>query len=77
MVKPLLSDEKKTLPVCAYLNGEYGIQDIYFGVPAELGKKGVERVVTISLTADEKKALELSAHKVKQGIEELKSLGLL
>lgn len=77
MTKSILKNEKKALPVCAYLNGEYGIKDIYFGVPAELGKNGVEKVVSISLTDEEKKSLELSARKVKQGVEELVRLGLL
>ncbi len=77
MVKAILKNEKKVLPVCAYLNGEYGLKDMYFGVPVELGKNGVEKVVTIEMTAEEKKALELSARKVKQGVGELTRLGLL
>lgn len=77
MARAILKNEKKVLPVCAYLKGEYGIQDIYFGVPAELGQKGIQRVVEIPLSADEKKGLEMSAQKVKQGVEELKKLGLL
>ncbi len=74
MVKALIKDEKKILPVCAYLRGEYGISDIYFGVPAVLGKNGVERIVEIPLTDEEKKGLTLSAQKVKQGVDELESL---
>lgn len=77
MVKAILRNEKKVLPVCAYLGGEYGIKDIYFGVPAELGKNGVEKIVTLELEAEEKKGLELSAGKVKQGMDELRRLGLL
>lgn len=77
MVKAILNDEKKVLPVCAYLGGEYGIRDIYFGVPAALGKKGIEKVSEIALTADEKKSLLASAEKVKQGVAELERLNLL
>lgn len=74
MVRAILKDERKVLPVCAYLGGEYGIRDIYFGVPAVLGKRGIEKVVEISLTDEEKKALSVSAQKVKQGIEEVQRL---
>lgn len=72
MVKAILKDEKKILPVCAYLRGEYGVNDIYFGVPAVLGKKGIEKVIEIPLADDERKGLSASAAKVKQGIEEVK-----
>ncbi len=76
MVRVILKDERKVLPVCAYLGGEYGIRDIYFGVPAVLGKKGIEKVVEIPLTDEEKKALSISAQKVKQGIDEVQRLNL-
>jgi len=76
MVKAILKNEKKTLPVCAYLKGEYGLSDIYFGVPAILGQNGVEKIVEIPLTPEEKKGLMLSAEKVKQGIAELDRLGV-
>ena len=75
MVKAILKDEKKVLPVCAYLKGEYGIHDVYFGSPAELGKNGIEKVIEINLTNDEREGLMLSAAKVKQGIEEVERLG--
>lgn len=76
MVKAILKDEKKVLPVCAYLRGEYGIKDIYFGVPAELGRNGIEKVVEIPLAQGERQGLLLSAEKVKKGVEELERLGL-
>lgn len=76
MVTAILRNQKKVLPVCAYLKGEYGLSAIYFGVPAELGRNGVEKVVEISITAEEKKALLLSAQKVKQGIDEVERLAL-
>ena len=74
MAKAILKDEKKVLPVCAYLHGEYGIRDIYFGVPARLGRGGVEKIVEIPLHEEEKKGLLLSAEKIKKGIEELARL---
>ncbi len=77
MVQSILRDEKKTLPCCVYAAGEYGLKDIYFGLPAVLGKNGVEKVAEIQLTADERTALERSAAKVKQGIDELTKLGLI
>ena len=76
MVRSVLRDEKKILPVCAFMKGQYGIQDIYFGVPARLGKAGVEAIVEIALNEDEKKSLTLSAEKVKQGILEVERLKL-
>ena len=74
MVSSILKDQKKTLPVCAYLTGAYGLKNIYFGVPASLGRTGVEKIVEIPLTEEEGKALQLSAQKVKQGIEEVDRL---
>ena len=71
MVRVILRNEMKVLPVCAYLGGEYGLKDMYFGVPAQLGKNGVERVLEISLTPEEKNALTQSAGKVRQGIDEV------
>ena len=76
MVSTILKDEKKTLPVCAYLQGEYGLSGIYFGVPAALGKNGVEKIVEIPLTEEERRSLQLSAQKVKQGIDEVERLEL-
>ncbi len=71
MVRVVLKNEKKVLPVCAYLGGEYGLSGMYFGVSAELGKNGVERVTEIPLTSAEKTALMASAEKVRKGIEEV------
>ncbi|HTL71080.1 MAG TPA: malate dehydrogenase [Candidatus Eisenbacteria bacterium] len=76
MVKAILKNEKKALPVCAFVKGEYGIKDLYFGVPAELGKNGVERIVEIPLSEAEKKGMALSADKVRQGVEEVERMGL-
>lgn len=74
MVKSMLRDEKKTLPVCAHVNGPYGIRELYFGVPVKLGRNGIEDVVEVTLEESEKKQMALSAAKVKQGIVEVESL---
>lgn len=74
MAASILKDLKKILPVCAHLDGPFGLHGLYFGVPAVLGKKGVEKIVEIPLTDEEKKALQLSAQKVKQGIDEVDRL---
>lgn len=71
MVEAVIKDTKRLLPVCAYLNGEYGKKDIYLGVPVKLGRRGVEEVIELKLTADEKKALDRSAEAVKSGIAAL------
>jgi malate dehydrogenase len=69
MAEAFLRDEKRLLPAAAYLDGEYGYRDLYMGVPVVIGGKGVEKVVNISLTADEKAALDKSAAAVKELIE--------
>ncbi len=60
MVEAILKDKKLILPVSAYLEGEYGMNDIYFGVPAILGSKGVEKIIEIELTEEEKEAMKRS-----------------
>ena len=57
MAESYLKDQKKQLPCAAFLNGEYGVKDIYAGVPVIIGKKGVEKIVEIALSTDEKKTL--------------------
>ncbi len=73
MVEAVVKDTKSILPVCAYLNGEYGMKDIYLGVPVKLGSKGVEKVIELKLTNEEKKALDKSAEAVRAGIASLKA----
>jgi malate dehydrogenase len=72
MVEAIVKDKKRVLPCAAYLQGEFGIRDTYIGVPVKLGRKGIEKVVEISLTADEKAALTKSAEEVKSNIAKLK-----
>jgi malate dehydrogenase len=66
MVEAILKDKKKILPCAAYLNGEYGIHGLYVGVPAKLGAKGIEQIIEIKLTPEEKAALDKSAAAVKE-----------
>jgi malate dehydrogenase len=76
MVAAIITDEKATMPVCAWVSGEYGINDVYLGVPAKLGKNGVEEVVEMDLTADELAALAEAAASVKEKVDELHQLEL-
>ncbi len=71
MAEAILKDKKRLLPACAHLEGEYGFRDIYLGVPVILGSRGLEKVVELDLTAEEKAALAQSAEDVKKGIADL------
>ena len=66
MVEAILKDKKKILPCAAYLQGEYGINGLYVGVPVKLGAKGIEQIIEIKLTAEEKAGLDRSAAAVKE-----------
>jgi malate dehydrogenase len=66
MVEAILKDKKKILPCAAYLDGEYGIKGLYVGVPVKLGAKGIEQIIEIKLTSEEKAALNKSADAVKE-----------
>jgi malate dehydrogenase len=70
MAESILKDKKKILPCAAYLEGEYGIRDLFIGVPVKLGAKGVEQVIEIKLTPEENAALQKSA----AAVQELKSV---
>jgi len=72
MVEAIVKDKKRVLPCTAYLEGEYGLRDMYFGVPVKLGAGGVEQIIEIELTADERAALQASAKEVAETIELLK-----
>jgi malate dehydrogenase len=66
MVEAILKDKKKILPCAAYLQGEYGINGLYVGVPVKLGAKGIEQIIEIKLTAEEKVGLDKSATAVRE-----------
>ena len=74
MATAYLRDQKRLLPCAAHLNGEYGFKDLYLGVPVVIGGSGVEKVVTIELTAEEKAMLDKSAAAVRELIEASKTL---
>ena len=71
MVEALLSGRRTTHPCAVHLDGEYGLRDVFIGVPVELGPRGVERVIELELTDDERRALHQSADVVRQGIRTL------
>ncbi|MBV8172321.1 MAG: malate dehydrogenase [Candidatus Eremiobacteraeota bacterium] len=71
MVDAILNDRHKVLPCAVYLQGEYGLRDLFIGVPAKLGAKGLEEVIQIRLTADEQTALRKSADAVKALVDAL------
>jgi malate dehydrogenase len=75
MAESILKDKKKILPCAAYLQGEYGQQDLFIGVPVKLGAKGVEDIIEITLTDEEQKALQKSADAVQELKGLLKTLG--
>ncbi|MFC0301964.1 malate dehydrogenase [Virgibacillus soli] len=72
MAEAILKDQRRVLPAIAYLEGEYGYRDIYLGVPTVLGGNGLEKIIELELTEDEKAALDKSADSVKKVLEILK-----
>ena len=71
MVEAILTDRKQLAPCAAYLRGEYGIDDLFIGVPVILGRNGVEHIVELPLNDDERAQLAASAASVKKGVDEL------
>ncbi len=74
MAESILKDKKKILPCAAYLQGEYGIQDLFIGVPVKLGTEGAEEIIEITLTEEEQQALKKSADSVQELKDLLKTL---
>jgi len=75
MVEAIVKDQRRVFPVCIKLEGEYGIDDCYLGVPVILGKNGIEKVLELDLTPDEKELLEISRTKVKEVMAVYDNLG--
>ena len=73
MVEAILKDKRKILPCAAFLQGEYGIRGLYVGVPVKLGRNGIEQIIEIKLTGDERAALDKSASAVKELVDKLKT----
>ncbi len=74
MAEAILKDKKKILPCAAYLEGEYGIDGLFIGVPVKLGAGGIEEIIEIKLTDSEKQGLENSANAVRELVADLKKL---
>jgi malate dehydrogenase len=72
MVEAILKDQKRIMPCSVFLQGEYGINDLFVGVPVKLGASGVEEIIEVPLTPDEKAALHKSAGAVKELVEVIK-----
>jgi malate dehydrogenase len=74
MVNAIAGDTKEVLPVCAWTTGEYGISDVYVGVPARLGRGGVEEIVELGLSGDEVGRLREAADGIRAKCEDLSKL---
>ena len=75
MAEAILRDEKRVLPACAFLNGEFGVKGYYVGVPAVLGSNGVEKIIDFALNEEEKTSFDKSVNAVKNLIESMEKLG--
>jgi malate dehydrogenase len=76
MVEAIVRDQKRVFPVCSLLKGEYGLNDIYLGVPVILGKNGIEKIIEVDLNAEEKQLLNNSAASVKDVMKVLDDMKL-
>ena len=74
MVEAIIKDENRIFPVCALLNGEYGLSNIYLGVPVKLGKKGIEQIIELQLNEAEKALLSASAVAVREVMDVLDNM---
>jgi len=72
MAEAIVKDQRRILPCAAWLEGEYGMKGLYLGVPCKLGKNGLEQVIEVELTADERAALEKSAEAVREPMRAIK-----
>ncbi|MFH1458219.1 MAG: malate dehydrogenase [Candidatus Omnitrophota bacterium] len=71
LVKAIIKDEKRTVGVSAYLNGEYAVKDVCIGVPCRLGKEGIEKIIELDLNNEEKEAFHKSASSIRELIKQL------
>ena len=76
MVEAIVCNQHRVFPVCAFLNGEYGYDDIYLGVPVILGSNGVEKVIELELDEDDKQRFDVSQKEVRTNLENLKKMFL-
>lgn len=73
MIESIVKDKKKILPCAVYLTGQYGVDNLYVGVPVKLGKNGIEEIIEIKLTDDERKQLQISVDDVSENVAKLKN----
>ena len=76
MVEAIVCNHRRVFPVCAMLHGEYGMENIYLGVPVVLGKNGIEKIIEVSLNDEEKALLEKSAKAVRSVMDVLDGMKL-
>jgi len=76
MVEAIVLNQKRIFPVCAYLEGEYGLDNLYVGVPVVLGKNGIEKIIEVKLNEEEKAMLNSSAASVKEVMDVLDEMKL-
>ncbi len=76
MVEAIVDDQNRIFPVCALLTGEYGLKDVYLGVPVKLGRRGIEEVIEVDLNKEEKKLLYDSSDSVKSVMKVLDDMKL-
>jgi len=76
MVTTILKDEKRILPCCIKLDGQYGLKDVYLGVPVKLGKNGIESIIELKLTKEEMALLHESSGHVKEVMNAYDKMGL-
>src|SRR3954464_4281457 len=72
MAEAIVNDQKRILPCAAWLQGEYGMKELFLGVPCKRGRKGLEKVIEVELTRDERAALEKSAKAVREPMRAIK-----
>src|SRR5205823_3130680 len=72
MAEAIVRDERRILPCAAWLQGEYGMKGLFLGVPCKLGRRGLERIIEVELTADERTALARSAEAVREPMKAVK-----
>jgi len=77
MVEAILKDKKKIIPSCVLAEGEYGVENTFVGLPVKLGSKGIEEIMEIDLSDEERKALHVSASHVKELCEQIEGMGLI
>ena len=76
MVEAIVRDQKRVFPVCSWLEGEYGMNDIFLGVPVVLGKNGIEKIIELNLNDNEKHMLNKSAEAVRNVMSVLDNMQL-